>query len=753
MTTEGVTYDIFANDRASDVVQRVGKVSAATANKIQAANLKVERSTTALAKAQEKYGRESLEAREAANKLAAAQIRLDAASKKAAAEIADTGKEAEKAADSFEDAADAVQRFDFEAREAGDGAERLAGKLRTLREASVAAAVGGVRMGAAAAAVGSLAIPAAAAVGKAAVATGQFAASAGQFAATVAPAAAALLPLRIGAVAVWQTLKAAGPAMLESIQPVTDAWERQTESVGKLASKGLRPLAKEFVKVNFDTVRETTDRIARSTNDVAVGLGKWANSTEGVDILARLGTGISSTFERLAPHAEEVAKALARLAGRASGTAFRKFGDAAEWVSVRVVRLLDSISEADISVAFTHIEAAAISAADGVRDFGEAVGDTLDWIEQHQEAIEKTRTALAGLAIVGGLATGGWLVALGGAISLVTMHWDKFEAAGKRAADRLREVGQNESVKGTLDALADAWGRVTSGAEQFANAVGPKIGPALDSLEDSFVRLQPQITAFAAVAGPAAQGWLKFASVMTGAWIAAGAAVANVLSHMSLGATATAGLVLDTFVKMFGPIADLAQKLNLPFADSFSRIVGEARLASERVNRSMRDVKTDLARNEMERLQAKVNSLKGKKVKTEADKSAIAASQARIRELQKTINSLQGKTVGVKIVRTEEYRSYRAGERGDFPGRAMGGPVAAGMPYWVGERGRPELFVPTASGQVMTEAQVARSPIGRGRRSVVYNVTLNAPNYVGDKDDLVRALDDLRRRGRLPRAS
>lgn len=35
------------------------------------------------------------------------------------------------------------------------------------------------------------------------------------------------------------------------------------------------------------------------------------------------------------------------------------------------------------------------------------------------------------------------------------------------------------------------------------------------------------------------------------------------------------------------------------------------------------------------------------------------------------------------------------------PGRAVGGPVAPGRPYLVGERG-PELFVPTASGRVET---------------------------------------------------
>jgi len=37
------------------------------------------------------------------------------------------------------------------------------------------------------------------------------------------------------------------------------------------------------------------------------------------------------------------------------------------------------------------------------------------------------------------------------------------------------------------------------------------------------------------------------------------------------------------------------------------------------------------------------------------------------------------------------------------PGRATGGPVSPGRPFWVGERG-PELFVPTAAGSVLPAA-------------------------------------------------
>ena len=52
------------------------------------------------------------------------------------------------------------------------------------------------------------------------------------------------------------------------------------------------------------------------------------------------------------------------------------------------------------------------------------------------------------------------------------------------------------------------------------------------------------------------------------------------------------------------------------------------------------------------------------------------------------------------------------------PGRATGGPVAPGRPYWVGERG-PELFVPTAGGRIET----ARG----GVREIRMSIAVSAP--------------------------
>ena len=52
------------------------------------------------------------------------------------------------------------------------------------------------------------------------------------------------------------------------------------------------------------------------------------------------------------------------------------------------------------------------------------------------------------------------------------------------------------------------------------------------------------------------------------------------------------------------------------------------------------------------------------------------------------------------------------------PGRATGGPVSAGRPYLVGERG-PEVFVPSSGGRI--------EHVGRGARDVRVGITIQSP--------------------------
>jgi hypothetical protein len=71
----------------------------------------------------------------------------------------------------------------------------------------------------------------------------------------------------------------------------------------------------------------------------------------------------------------------------------------------------------------------------------------------------------------------------------------------------------------------------------------------------------------------------------------------------------------------------------------------------------------------------------------------------------------------------------------------MGGPVAAGRPYWVGELGRPELFVPRQSGAIVPDYRM-----GGG------DTHYHFPNYIGDRNELVRTMDRRDRQSRLSTA-
>jgi hypothetical protein len=184
-------------------------------------------------------------------------------------------------------------------------------------------------------------------------------------------------------------------------------------------------------------------------------------------------------------------------------------------------------------------------------------------------------------------------------------------------------------------------------------------------------------------------------------------------SKVILFATRMAAGILNAFASIFSPIAKLAHALHLPFADSFDDIVSGARSAAKRINSNLAKVDSDLAQREIGRLQKKVNSLKGKKVKTEADRAAIAASESRIGVLQGRINRLHGKTIRVT---TQYLAVYNSEVRRDAAtarrARASGGPVGKGLMYLVGEQG-PELFTASSAGTILSAAATRSAAAGR----------------------------------------
>jgi hypothetical protein len=55
-------------------------------------------------------------------------------------------------------------------------------------------------------------------------------------------------------------------------------------------------------------------------------------------------------------------------------------------------------------------------------------------------------------------------------------------------------------------------------------------------------------------------------------------------------------------------------------------------------------------------------------------------------------------------------------------GRAGGGPVLAGMPYIVGDGGRPEVFVPDTNGTILPRVPVGATHTTGGRSGAAMNI-------------------------------
>ncbi len=92
------------------------------------------------------------------------------------------------------------------------------------------------------------------------------------------------------------------------------------------------------------------------------------------------------------------------------------------------------------------------------------------------------------------------------------------------------------------------------------------------------------------------------------------------------------------------------------------------------------------------------------------DAGNIAAVESRLNQIARNrIVSISGQVVG-------------SGLRNELEGRAAGGPVTAGTPYLVGERG-PEIVVPGRSGTVIPNNRIG---VGGGGGGMVINITTGA---------------------------
>jgi len=123
-----LAFDILADDRASANISKVGRSMKSMSADVELANVRMEKATKAANAAVEKYGKDSLQAREAVAKLAKAEDAAEGAAKKLGAAQKRAAEETEAVGEATEQAAGKLDSFKTAAGAAGAGAAAAIGK-------------------------------------------------------------------------------------------------------------------------------------------------------------------------------------------------------------------------------------------------------------------------------------------------------------------------------------------------------------------------------------------------------------------------------------------------------------------------------------------------------------------------------------------------------------------------------------------------------------------------------------------------
>jgi hypothetical protein len=471
-----IVRNIIANDKASKPLKDVGKAAEQTAGSLnelsaaeqrlqlatEIAKTRVEKATTAATRAVERFGKESIQAREASLRLRAAQLDLADASDKAEGQLNAAGHAADRAGRRFDGLRARVGTLGSTMKHlSGVGLGAGMGGLASV--GAVVPALAGLTAGFAA--FGTVAIPATSAAigfGIHIAATG---AKVAKFAGTVGPAAASLLPLAAGLGVVVTTLKLMGPALAESVSSTGTAFTKAGDAAGVVAAKGVSDLSRSFVRLNMPGIRSNMLYIADAVNGVVTSVGKWLNSVTGQKAIATSVTNVAEAFHELAPDVSALAIAFLNLFSRTAGDtrAIDLLATGLNRALVGATNFINGLTPAKIDAAWAALHRFAGDVQDfagKVAGWGAAIMGAVRWWQRHAEEIQHVRDVLAVVAIAVGVATGGWIPALVAGVSLLVAHWDKVSSAMSGAIGWMR----SSDTAGRAQATAvNVWSDAVSG--------------------------------------------------------------------------------------------------------------------------------------------------------------------------------------------------------------------------------------------------------------------------------------------------
>lgn len=360
--------------------------------------------------------------------------------------------------------------------------DKLQKRIESWSKSALGAARSAAALGAKVAAVTSLVGPATTGVIAAAKGVAAFGRAAAATAGSLAPLVA-FVPSLVGSMGLLVgTTKLIGPAIGNAFSPVIRQFydadgnaTKLTRHLEQLASKGIAPLAKQFVKVNLPSVSKSMGQIAVAENSVVVGVAKWINSIPGQKLIRGITQDTATAAGILAPHVTAAAIAVGNLAARAGSGKFSSLSKVVGDIADKFTAWANSVSSGDIQGALDKVGAG----FDKLKTAWDKVKALGGWLVDIQPKIKDFSNAIATLGLTVGIATGDWPAVLAAGFSLIANNWDKvkgvlvgvkkwFDSSG--LTDKFRSLYQYFKP-GVIDNWKKAW----------------------NDLKDAFKKNEPQI--------------------------------------------------------------------------------------------------------------------------------------------------------------------------------------------------------------------------------------------------------------------
>lgn len=306
--------------------------------------------------------------------------------------------------------------------------DKLQKRIESWSKSALGAARSAAALGAKVAAVTSLVGPATTGVIAAAKGVAAFGRAAAATAGSLAPLVA-FVPSLVGSMGLLVgTTKLIGPAIGNAFSPVIRQFydadgnaTKLTRHLEQLASKGVEPLAKQFVKVNLPSVSKSMGQIAVAENSVVVGVAKWINSIPGQKLIRGITQDTATAAGILAPHVTAAAIAVGNLAARAGSGKFSSLSKVVGDIADKFTAWANSVSSGDIQGALDKVGAG----FDKLKTAWDKVKALGGWLVDIQPKIKDFSNAIATLGLTVGIATGDWPAVLAAGFSLIANNWDK----------------------------------------------------------------------------------------------------------------------------------------------------------------------------------------------------------------------------------------------------------------------------------------------------------------------------------------